>query len=434
MKKRLSVIYLKNIILGILVMSVAVALSVLVRADNRAYAANTLPGSNEVITIGGTTDGLPPDAPTNAVAYSGDGNVILFNSAATNLPNPGGSIALYTYNIKTNTSVRVDMSANGTAANGNTYKSTKLSETGRYVAFGSLATNLIDGTTQPQGLYYKRDMVNGTITVITGYSGYGSNQNVDRSLGISNDGRFSLIASRYTANSYPNNYKIILGNDVSGTYNWTTLGQDSNGGENAISRAVIGDLSCDGSFAAFQKDYGVFLADTRISGAVISVATNTSTSPLISCNGRYVLYSTTNRTQITPTPSGMDTYMHLVRYDRITGERMYIDSNSSGVFSTAHLSWYTLGAEPPANLFNASIADTGDVVFNYNGSMYLKHLSDGSGTLESIAKTTTGTYINRTSGTITKDGRYTFFMADPYDLGMTPSASTSQFIRARTGL
>jgi len=427
---------LKNIGAGLLMAALIAGAGVLSQSGKNAYAATTVPGSNEVIAIGGTTDGLPVNAPIGPQGYSSDGNIIAFTSLATNLPNAGGSGGLYIYNIKANTTARVDMSTSGTLPNGNLYWNIRVSETGRYVTFGSLATNLIDGTTTGQGMYYKRDTQAGTTTLIGGYYGNGWTQNIDRNLAVSNDGRFSLLASRLKANGYPNNYGIVLGEDVSGTYTWTSLGIDSNGGLNsANSAAVQGDLSCDGSFAAFQQDYLVRLSDLRRGSTIkISVGQGDSTSPIISCNGRYVLYATTNRTQITPTPSGMDTYMHLVRYDRITGERMYVDSNSSGVFSTAHLAWNHVSNEAPENLFNASIADTGDVVFNYNGNMYLKHLSDGSGTLEAIAKTAGGTYVNVTSGKMTEDGRYTFFMADPYDLGLAPSASSAQLIRAKTGL
>lgn len=169
-------------------------------------------------------------------------------------------------------------------------------------------------------------------------------------------------------------------------------------------------MSCDGAFAVFQKDTEVMLSDLRRGTTVtVSTATYDSTSPLISCNGRYVLYTTKNRTQITPTPSGMDTYYHLARYDRITGERSYIDSNSSNTFSTAQLNWNTGTSEAPANQFKASISDSGDVVFSYNANTFLKHLSDGSGTLESIAKKQRGYLYQRQQRNIDRRWQIRFF-------------------------
>jgi hypothetical protein len=129
----------------------------------------------------------------------------------------------------------------------------------------------------------------------------------------------------------------------------------------------------------------------------------------------------------------MNAYYHLVRYDRITGQRMYVDSNSAGVFGTTAYT-YSSTVNPPANMFVASVSDAGDVVLTYNGYSYLKHLSDGSGTLEPIAKTTSGSSINVGSGTLTSDGHYIFFNADPYNLGMAPSPSSTQLIRVKTNL
>lgn len=399
------------------------------------YAANTLPGENEIITVA-TTDQQPINAPRFVLGYSPDGNVVLFKSTATNLPNAGGSGGLYIYNIKTDTTSRVDLSTNGTLPNGNVNGNGKyeISETGRYVTFMSDATNLIDGVTSSIQKIYKRDVQIGETTRLSssGYTGsdYGK---MERNLGISNDGRFALLASRYIANSYPNDYGVVYGDNSTGSFNWTSLGTDNN------DNMQVGNISCDGAFAVYQQYRTVYLSDLRDgTSTAISVGSSTSTSPIISCDGRYVLYATTDRTDITPTPSGMNSDLHLVRYDRITGDRIYVDSNSSGVFSNGHRYTKAYHTYPPNdNVFLASIAKTGDVVFRYNGNMYIKHLSDGSGTLESIAKTSSGAYVNVTNGytsKLTDDARYVFFEIDPYELGLTTSPSDKQIIRAKTGI
>ena len=195
-------------------------------------------------------------------------------------------------------------------------------------------------------------------------------------------------------------------------------------------------MSCDGSLAVYEKSGAIYSADTRNSTPSISlVASGPSVSGLMSCNGVYILYATTNRSTITPNPLGANNYMHLVRYNRITGERQYIDSNSSGVFDTNTIQYNGDAYIQPANLFNASISDSGDAVLKYNGSFYLKHLSDGSGTLEPIGKVLGGSYVNITTrAQITADGRYIFFAADPYDLSIGSSPMGNQIIRTKTNL
>lgn len=397
-----------------------------------AYAANSLTGNGEIITIGGTTDGLPVNAQVYPIDYSADGNIIVFSSQATNLPS-AGSRGLYAYNIQTGISSRVDVATDGTIPN-SPANYAKVSETGRYVTFSSNANNL--SSVAPYNPYdgmYIRDTQAGTTTYLGGGSVYGYNQNRDRNLGVSNDGRFRLIASRYIGGSYPYAFKIILTDTTSSGTSITALATGSGNEGSSSSTAVRGSLSCDGSFAIFQGHSNISLADIRKNATpTITTLTNSGSSPIISCNGRYLLYTTTERT-ITPTPAGLSNYTHhLVRHDRITNERMYINSNSSGTFSAGFSS--NPQTEPYENVYNASISDTGDVVFKYNGNVYLKHLSDGSGTLESIGKTTTGSYINIQNGSITRDGRYVFMETEPFNLGLSTSPLGTQIIRVKTNL
>jgi len=425
--------FVKKISAGLLVLGLTIAISFIGQKLNNVHAANSLTNSNtQVITVGGTTDSLPVNAAISPQAYSGDGNVVLFISSATNLPNSNGVQGLYVYNIRDNLTSRIDISTNGVVANGGLGYSLALSESGRYVTFVSLATNLIDGSTEPSRQLYKRDTQNSTTTYIGGWYG-GEFYQWDRNLGLSNDGRFTLLSSTRTGgNTYPYNPRIIVGDSTSGTYTWATLAN----GSSAYYDALTGGISCDGSFAVYKQQYSIILADLRRgTTTTITAASGDSTSPMISCNGRYVLYATNNRTDITPTPSGMNSYLHLARYDRITGQRMYIDSNSTGVISTAQIQYNPSYTNLQDNDFNASIADTGDVVLTYNGSSYLKHLSDGSGTLESVAQTTSGVAYNGIyTSKLTTDGRYIFFTTDPYNLGLAASPSSSKIIRVKTNI
>ena len=429
-------IKLKNIGIGLLILGVLTGFTLFVQSQNKSYAANTIVASNELITIGGTTDGLPPDEWSGVVTLSKDANVVMFSSAATNLPNAtpahGG---LYAYNIKTNSLVRVDVSTSGVAANGPLLNGRTISETGRYVTFTSSATNLIDGTTTAplQMNIFMRDLQTGTTTSLYSNTNQNNPQKSEKHLGVSSDGRFVLWASRYVANTvYGNPYAIVYGDRKAGPTSWTSFAAGTDSASTGDTPWNIdGQISCDGSFAVYQNLGLIELADTRNGTATkISLTGYTSQNPVISCSGRYILYATKNRTDITPTPSGMNTNFHLVRYDRLTSERIYIDSNSSGVFSVPPVVLNT----PSYSFFNSSVSDAGDVVFKYNGNMYLKHLSDGSGTLEPIAKNTSGVTVTINNGAISGDGRYVIYTADPYTLGLTSNPAGTQVIRVKTGL
>lgn len=427
---------LRKYFFGVLIFFAIFGATQYIDTQKNAAAANSLLGNNEIINIK-TTDSLPVNDTVTPLDYSADGNVILFSSSATNLSNANSFAGLYTYNIMTDTTARIDISTSGVLPNGAPFggwTGYPLSETGRYVSFGSYSTNLIDGATQATRSIYKRDTQTNTTTLTASASNSPLSQNWDRNLAISNDGRFSLVASRYVAgNSYPNDYRLLLGEVINGAYNWTPLANGGSTQGGTSSGMVVGGSSCDGSFVVYQSQHTIMLADVRRgSTQTVSLSGGMSTSPRISCNGVYILYATKNRTDVNPGLTGYSSRSHLVRYNRITGEYRYVDSNSSGALGSG-MDYSTMN-EAYFNIFNASIANTGDVVFNYNNNIHLKHLSDGSGTLESIAKTATGTYINVTNGAITADGRYIFFQTDPYSLGIGSSPAGNQIIRTKTNL
>lgn len=428
----------KAIKLSILALCAILASSLLTQVFSgiKTNAANTLSGTdNEIIQIT-TTDGLPVNQPVTFDGVSSDGNIVLFESAATNLPSQGGTNyayhgGIYIHNITSGTTERVDVSSSGALAN-QLHGSPLVSENGRYILFMSRASNLIDGQTQYPDQLYVRDIQAGT-TIAT--SNHYSNMDApDIPLGISNDGRFVLAGSRYINSNAFHDMHAVLGDATTGTYTWKTLETASG---NTLADFNAGGMSCDGSIILYDLATNTIPKDLRNTTSTGNpITTMHGISPIISCNGDYMLYATTDRTDISPTPAGMSQYMHLVEYNRLTGDRRYIDSNSSGSFDNNHLT-YSVGsyASQPPNVFSASIADTGDVVLKYNGNFYLKHLSDGSGTLESVAKNPSGAYINvSTQAKITSNGRYIFFTADPYDLGLTPSPSGMQIIRTKTNL
>ena len=294
-----------------------------------------------------------------------------------------------------------------------------ISENGRYVYFLSYATNLIDGTTLYPTQTYIRDMQAGTIAVVGSHYWSGLNQDIDYPIGVSNDGRFVFLGTRSVGVTYPYDYNAMLGDRKSGSFAWSSLGH-------ASSSVAIqsGSISCDGSFAVYEVGGSIILSDLRNgTPSSITISNSQSSSPRISCNGNYIVYNTRNRTDVTPTPPGAGTYLHAVEYNRITGERQYIDTDASGIFDSTHASSVR------------SVANTGDALVAYNGYAYIKHISDGSGTLESIGKAADGTYINISGSPIlTSDGRYAFFGTDPYNLGLAPSPSSNQLIRTRTNL
>jgi len=419
----------------------AVALTACLLTQLHVSAANTVPGTNTLVSVN-NVDGQGANNSNNTRDISADGNVILFTSYASNLG--GASGGLFERNVSAGTTTQVDVSTAGVQG-GYGVTSATMSETGRYVVFTTDGTNLIDGTTEPVGQTYLRDTQTNTTSILTVYpgtstaSGYNTGMSQDRDIvtGVSNDGRFVTIESKVLANrqissSYrTGSYDVLLLDRATGT--WKLL----NPGGVASGVNVQSQMSCDGSFVVLEQGGLIYLADIRnaSSPAVSLLAHSTSYQPQISCNGNYITYWTQNRTDITPTPSGLSSYAHIVRYNRVTGERMYIDSDSAGAtYSNLHITIFSSDLSSPVYVPAYQISDAGDAIVAYSGGSYLKHLSDGSGTLEGFVKNG-GTYYTNANGFLSANGKYTTYGYNAYTLGLiTASSGFNDVIRSATGL
>ncbi len=129
-----------------------------VYAWSNAYLHDLHTGSTTLIARG--YNGGPADWPTSPGPMSTDGRYLTIWSPASNiLPgNPNRFAQVYVYDQTRGQLSRVSLSSTGEAANGSSY-GLCISGNGRYVSFGSYATNLV--TTDTNGLYeafvYDRD-------------------------------------------------------------------------------------------------------------------------------------------------------------------------------------------------------------------------------------------------------------------------------------
>lgn len=435
--------------------AVAVALVASLLAQLHVSAANTFPGVNTLVNINSSGGGGQGLNVAKSYGISSDGNIVLFSSSQSDIAGSNGTTKdlLYQRNIATGVNTRVDVSASGVGGNWDVFGGAAMSESGRYVVFRAGSTNLIDGTTMPGGWIYRKDMQTGAIIALT-------NGDADPK-SITNDGRFVLLTSFQTGTIIPgahNGYIDVLLYDIAKS-TWTLINAPASGSMQAVSSyASRSAMSCDGAYIVFSSSatnlisgYSgsgshVFLADIRNGLTVTDVTpgdTLGSFDAYISCNGKFVIFRTSDRNFVSPTPSGLNSEAHVVEYNRITGAAAYIDSNSAGVFAK--------GGVP------LSVADNGDAVMivsftqsiaTYN-PMYLKHISDGSGTLESIQRRSTSGYLtyvqNNGSGTyLSANSKAVVYNThDSFELGVTPTDTcntstnaynTCDVMHAKTGL
>ncbi len=154
--------------------------------------------------------GAQADAASGGAVISGDGHIVVFTSGATNLAagDTNGTGDVFVRNRATKRTSRVSVGAGG--AQGNAMSgSPAVSETGRFVAFDSAATNLVAGDTNTFADAFVRDRSRKTTRrVNVGPSGAQANSLTSYPF-ISGDGRFVSFSSLATT---------LIAGDADGQY------------------------------------------------------------------------------------------------------------------------------------------------------------------------------------------------------------------------
>lgn len=321
-----------------------------------------------------TTDlsGAPVDVNSDLAtgfAVSRTGRYVAFTAGSTNIvttptvPNAYNH-HVYLKDMRLGTTTLVDQSSSGSLANigggpgtAQPYAS-GVSEDGRFVLFGSVATNLLGSGNPSSPNYtmnsYVKDMITGQVTnpAISG-AGVRANANISRAL-TSCDGSFVT----YNSNS-------------------TNLTPQDDG------------------------QYNVYLVDVRNGYRIsnLTYAANSDVSVMsISCNGRYLVLASTS-TNLTPDTVTGAKY-HYFRYDRLTGEYALVDKSTSGYIPST--------LSPRSNIYIGRIAsDNGLVVFSdddhalvspaalRNREIYLRNPE--AGTTEMVTINSSGVEQNATA-------------------------------------
>ena len=318
--------------------------------------AHAAPGENELVSVPyspGVYSG-----PSNLgldEAVSGDGRYVVFHSRATNLvPSiAGASARIYLRDRLTGSTEQVDIDPGGAQPNGDSADAA-VSADGRYVAFYSVASNLVVGDTNGWGDIFVRDRwLHVTKRVSVASDGTQSNAlNIRTSVGarisLSDDGRFVAFFSQ-ASNLVPGDTNglddIFVHDRQLGTTERVNL--DAMG--NQLGGPSWGDfsLSGDGRFVAFSSSANdiipgestyasnVFVRD-RLTGQVQRVSVNAAGipandyagGPSISADGRFVAFWS-NATNLVP--GDMNNQPDIFVHDRVSGSTELVTVSSSGV-------------------------------------------------------------------------------------------------------
>lgn len=307
---------------------------------DRLTQTTVLLSINQSGTGGGNGDSWP-------TAISGNGRYALFESSAPDL------VALDTNNAADvflrdawgNVTYLVSVNLSGMAGNGLSRGST-LTPDGRYIAFTSLATNLVTGDTNGTPDVFVRDMQTSTTVLATpGSKGVGTYNPIgSESPDLSGDGRVVAFYSMAT-NVVPgvtNRGEIYLRDLVTSNTVWVSALAHSLLGSNAVSFNHV--LSTNGDYLAFAACSNAPLFSVgaqsiilryNLSSGVTDTIDDTAATPAanpeefhnlaMTPDGQYISYVARND----PLPS-TNIGTHIRRWDALSHTSLPVSTNLSG--------------------------------------------------------------------------------------------------------
>ena len=192
---------------------------------------------------------------TENAFISGDGLFVVFQSDATNLVagDSNGETDIFVYDLTAGSLERVSLT-NGGAQGNDVSLNASISSDGRYVAFESLASNLVAGDTNLDYDIFVHDrLLNTTERVSIASDGTQANAGSGRPT-ISADGRYVSFVSAATnlvtgdTNGF---FDIFVYDRTTGTVQLVSAASDGTQGDDDT---VFAEISADGSFVVYEAD------------------------------------------------------------------------------------------------------------------------------------------------------------------------------------
>jgi Tol biopolymer transport system component len=304
--------------------------------------------SGQTTRVSVAPDGAEANDDSFEPAISADGTHVAFYSFASNLvlDDTNGMSDIFVHDGYTGVATRVSLASDGSEANGSSYRPV-ISAEGEIVAFESRADNLV--TDDGNGLddVFVHDCGSGVTTRVSVASDGTEASGSSRDPSISCDGlsvAFSSQAENLVAGD-TNEMSDVFVRDLTDTGTTTRVSVAWDGSQaNAVSGTPV--ISCDGNYIAFSSGADnlvpndtngvsdVFVHD-RASGSTYRVslapdgneANGNSYNSAISGNGRYVAFQSYADNLVAGDTNGRpDIFVH----DRDTGETIRVNVDSDG--------------------------------------------------------------------------------------------------------
>lgn len=322
-------------------------------------------GAGAITRVSTDSDGQQGDRDSGLASISADGRFIAFSSGAANLV-PGdnnGSWDVFLKDTQTGHTIRVSTDSAGGQGNADSWRPS-ISADGRFIAFESTASNLVPADTNSWGDVFIKDTASGRIDRISTDSA--GRQGIRRSgyASISPDGRFvafSSLASNLVPNDANGTWDVLIKDTSTGKTAIVSTDSAGQVGNSWSYMSSITSVSADGRFVAFHSNASnlvpddtngvvdVFVKDTT-TGHIARVSTDSagaqgegeSWHPSISADGRYVSFFSYGSNLIAADANGTwDVFLK----DTLTGQTSNVSTDSAGGQGNSWSVWPTISAD-----------------------------------------------------------------------------------------
>lgn len=304
-------------------------------------------GSSVIMRVSTDSAGVQADGNSGRASLSADGRYIAFYSDAANLV-PGdtnGVGDVYLKDTLTGQTVRISSGSAGNQGAGHSWFPS-ISADGRYVAFESVAANLVQGDTNSSGDVFLKDTSTGqTIRISTDSAG---RQGIKRSgyPAMSAGGRyvaFSSLASNLAPADTNGTWDVLVKDISNGR---TTTASSNSSGQAGNDWSYWSSISADGRYVAYHSNASnlvaadfnaavdVFIKDTLTgqtsrasTGANGNEANGNSWCPSMSADGRYLAFYSSAANLV---PGDTNGTWDIFLKDVQTGQTKIISSDSAG--------------------------------------------------------------------------------------------------------
>ncbi|MGZ8159790.1 MAG: hypothetical protein ACXWT4_13385 [Methylobacter sp.] len=363
---------------------------------------------------------------------SADGRYVAFFSDSGDLVqgDTNGSYDIFVHDRLTGTATRVSVDSAGMEGNGSSSNSTpSISADGRYVAFQSWADNLVSGDTNVAADVFVHDRTTGKTTRVSVNSVGKQGNATSEWPSISADGRyvaFGSVASNLVQGDTNRKYDTFVHDRTTGRT--TRVSVDSTGGQ-GNEHSGLASISANGRYVVFESGADnlvpgdangvsdIFVHDcstgetTRVSVNSVGVEENIGSgySSSISADGRYVAFTSLADNLVPGDANGVvDAFVH----DRLTGTTTRVSVDSKGLEGNSRVENFegvTISADGRYVAFN-SWADNlvpGDT--NEVSDIFIHNRTNGKTTRVSVDSAGRQGNLTNSYGSISADGRYVAF-------------------------